>query len=186
MTDKKKKEIFNIPNLITLLRFILIPVFIQLYAMKDEKGRLLAAAVFAVAACSDWLDGFLARKFNQITPLGEALDPLADKLMQTVAVLCLYFQDTIKLWIVALFIIKEILMISISSILFSKEKHCIPSRWYGKISTAFFFFIVFVTIAFKDIPPVVIDAGFSVAVILAVYSFIRYSLVYLDHKKYNR
>lgn len=79
----------NIPNLLTLLRVLLIPVFILLFYLPFAWSYLAASAVFAIASLTDWLDGYLARRWEQSTPFGAFLDPVADKLMVAVALVML-------------------------------------------------------------------------------------------------
>ncbi|WP_177419220.1 CDP-diacylglycerol--glycerol-3-phosphate 3-phosphatidyltransferase [endosymbiont of Lamellibrachia barhami] len=80
---------WNIPNLLTLLRIVLIPVFVLIFYLPVEWARIGCAAVFSLAAVTDWLDGFLARRWGQVSPFGAFLDPVADKLMVAVALLLL-------------------------------------------------------------------------------------------------
>ena len=75
----------NIPNALTLFRIVLIPVFVLLFYLSFPGSHLATAAVFGLAGITDWLDGYLARKLGQATPLGAFLDPVADKLMVAVA-----------------------------------------------------------------------------------------------------
>ena len=75
----------NLPNILTLSRIIMIPVFVVVFYLPVEWRYLASAAIFALAAATDWLDGYLARKLNQSTPFGAFLDPVADKLMVAVA-----------------------------------------------------------------------------------------------------
>ena len=79
----------NIPNLITVLRVLLIPIFILLFYMPYHWSYMAASSVFAFAAATDWLDGYLARRLEQSTPFGAFLDPVADKLMVAVALVLL-------------------------------------------------------------------------------------------------
>ncbi|KPW36004.1 CDP-diacylglycerol--glycerol-3-phosphate 3-phosphatidyltransferase [Pseudomonas tremae] len=88
----------NIPNLITVLRVLLIPIFILLFYMPYHWSYMAASAVFAFAAATDWLDGYLARRLEQSTPFGAFLDPVADKLMVAVA-LVLLVQAHANLWL---------------------------------------------------------------------------------------
>lgn len=88
----------NIPNLLTLLRVFLIPFFILLFYLPFPASHLAASAVFALAAATDWLDGYLARKLGQSTPFGAFLDPVADKLMVAVA-LVLLVEEHANLWL---------------------------------------------------------------------------------------
>lgn len=81
--------IINIPNTITLVRMVLIPVFVLLFYLPFEWCYAASAVVFAVAGLTDWLDGYLARRLNQSTPFGAFLDPVADKLMVVFALVLL-------------------------------------------------------------------------------------------------
>ena len=79
----------NLPNIITLARIFLIPVFVVLYLVPGQWTYILTAAMFGLAAFTDWLDGYLARKLNQTTPFGAFLDPVADKLIVVSALVLL-------------------------------------------------------------------------------------------------
>lgn len=81
--------LWNAPNILTLLRIVLIPVFIGAYYLPHPKASVLAMALFILAALTDWLDGFLARRLNQSSPFGAFLDPVADKLMVVTALILL-------------------------------------------------------------------------------------------------
>ena len=80
---------WNIPNILTLLRIVLIPVFVLVFYLPFWWARLACALVFALAAVTDWFDGYLARRWSQTSPFGAFLDPVADKLMVAVALLLL-------------------------------------------------------------------------------------------------
>jgi CDP-diacylglycerol--glycerol-3-phosphate 3-phosphatidyltransferase len=82
-------SLINIPNALTLLRIILIPVFVVLFYLPQHWSNAASAVVFALAGVTDWLDGYLARRLNQSTPLGAFLDPVADKLMVVIALVLL-------------------------------------------------------------------------------------------------
>ncbi|MTW21955.1 CDP-diacylglycerol--glycerol-3-phosphate 3-phosphatidyltransferase [Allochromatium palmeri] len=84
---------WNLPNILTLLRIVLIPVFVVVFYLDSVWVPYAAAAVFGAAALTDWLDGYLARKWNQTSPLGAFLDPVADKLMVAVALVVLLQAD---------------------------------------------------------------------------------------------
>lgn len=88
----------NIPNLLTVLRVLLIPIFILLFYLPFSWSYWAASAVFAIAAATDWLDGYLARRLEQSTPFGAFLDPVADKLMVAVALVLLVDEHS-NLWL---------------------------------------------------------------------------------------
>ena len=85
--------VYNVPNLLTLLRILLIPVFVLTFYLPVGWGNLAAAAVFVLAALTDLLDGYLARRLEQVSPLGAFLDPVADKLMVATALVVLVQAD---------------------------------------------------------------------------------------------
>lgn len=103
----------NIPNLLTALRVLLIPIFIVLFYLPTPGNHLWAAAIYGLAAITDWLDGYLARRLKQSTPFGAFLDPVADKLMVTVTlVLLAHQQDNLWLTLCAVIIIGREIVIS--------------------------------------------------------------------------
>ena len=89
---------FTIPNMLTLLRLLLIPVFIGVFYLPYTWAPMVAAAVFGIAALTDWLDGYIARKFNQMSPFGAFLDPVADKVM-IAATLILLTDHYASIWL---------------------------------------------------------------------------------------
>ncbi|MEK6693258.1 MAG: CDP-alcohol phosphatidyltransferase family protein, partial [Nitrospirota bacterium] len=99
-----ESRFFNIPNTITLLRILLIPVFILLLISPNPFNALAAAFVFTIASLTDWLDGYIARKSGQVTKLGILLDPIADKLLIAAALILLVDMDKIPSWIAVVII----------------------------------------------------------------------------------
>jgi len=129
--DKKSAEnIWNMANVLTLFRVVLIPVFIWIY----RKGYLIAAlAVFLLASLTDWLDGRVARKYNTITKFGIVMDPLADKLLCVTALAFLASSGKAN-WIpVTPIIVKEVILI-IGSIGLIKKDIVLPSQRIGKVA----------------------------------------------------
>ena len=85
-----KKDVFTIPNMLSLFRLSLIPVYVSIYLnARTDRDYLLAGSILAVSCLTDLVDGYIARKFNQISNLGKLLDPFADKLTQLTLVICL-------------------------------------------------------------------------------------------------
>ena len=84
----------NLPNIITLARILLVPVFVVIYLWPGDGTYLIAATLFGLAAATDWLDGYLARRLNQTTPFGAFLDPVADKLIVVSALTVLLAQHS--------------------------------------------------------------------------------------------
>lgn len=125
----------HVPNILTIIRFLLIPVII-LFAFQDN--YIATILVLTLSGLTDILDGYIARKFNFITNFGKLMDPLADKATQIALLGTLTIQKIIPLWIIVIVIIKEFLMISGASFLYGKEL-VVSSKWYGKLATVLFY-----------------------------------------------
>lgn len=137
----------NIPNILTLLRFLLIPVFIYVFYSGAENSIILAFYVFLLAGITDVLDGYIARKYNVITKWGQAMDPLADKLMQITVLACLTHRQYIPLWVILVIGAKETLLIFGSMVLYyCGNKLVIPSNNFGKTATVFFYGAIFAVV----------------------------------------
>ena len=127
----------NIPNILTIFRLCLIPVYIAVFALSGE-SKNSAAIIFIAASITDVLDGYIARKFNMTTKVGQLLDPLADKLMQLTVVISLLIADILPLWFVVILAIKECLMIAGGALLYSQKKY-VKSNIFGKLNTVILF-----------------------------------------------
>lgn len=86
-------SMYNIPNLLTLFRIVLIPIFVAVFYLPSTWAHIATASIFALAAFTDWLDGYLARRWEQVSPLGAFLDPVADKLMVAAALVLVVQAD---------------------------------------------------------------------------------------------
>jgi CDP-diacylglycerol---glycerol-3-phosphate 3-phosphatidyltransferase len=120
----------NLPNLLTLIRIFLVPLLVVVLLTRWG-GPLLGPAIFGAAVATDWLDGYLARRRNQITRLGILLDPLADKLLVSAALLSLVEMDVIAAWIVWIIIGREFAVTGLRSIVASRGV-LIPASLLGK------------------------------------------------------
>lgn len=125
-------DLWNVPNIISLIRLALIPVFVWL-VVKNEYGW--AGVLLAVIGATDWIDGYLARKLGQVTELGKFLDPLADRLAVIVAVIAGLITHVLPIGFAAALIIREVL-IGIGAIYgWSKGVTKLDVRWLGKAAT---------------------------------------------------
>lgn len=124
----------NLPNSLTLLRIILIPVFVVVIGVRIPHGDLMAAIIFIVAALTDSLDGYLARKYEQVTKLGIILDPLADKLLITAALICLVELGRLPGWIAIVILGREFAVSGLRAVK-AEEGIIIPASRLGKLKT---------------------------------------------------
>lgn len=129
-------QILNAPNIVTLFRIACIPVMVVLLASPSRESGFWAAAVFAVASATDWLDGHLARRMGIVTVFGKFLDPIADKLIVTAALVMLLPFNRIPAWIVLVILSREIVITGLRSIA-SSEGIVIHASDLGKYKTIF-------------------------------------------------
>lgn len=132
-----KGDIFTIPNLLTLLRLALIPVYSSIYL--DAEQPQLAAGILAFSCLTDLLDGYVARRFHMVSNLGKFLDPLADKITQLTVLLCLSTRYNLVNALIPLFVVKECMQTALAYVHFRNGKTLGGALWTGKISTAYFF-----------------------------------------------
>lgn len=112
-----------IPNILTIIRLIFVPVFALVYFSPLENARYLALVIFIVAGITDVLDGYIARRYNLVSVVGTALDPLADKLMLLTTLTCLFISGHLPLIVLVIMYLKEFtLMISGLIMYFHKKK----------------------------------------------------------------
>lgn len=129
----------NIPNSLTLLRILLIPVLVAVFYLPFENHLLYAAGVFGVAALTDWFDGYLARRLQQMTPLGAFLDPVADKLMVATALVLLVERHVSVLFTLAACVIigREIVVSALREWMAELgERTSVAVSYVGKVKTA--------------------------------------------------
>jgi CDP-diacylglycerol--glycerol-3-phosphate 3-phosphatidyltransferase len=108
--ERLRNELLNAPNLLTLARIALIPVYLGFLAYENRHNSFLAAVVFAIAAITDWLDGWLARISHSVTTLGKFLDPLADKLIVLSALVMLERLGRVPVWVIVVILARELLI----------------------------------------------------------------------------
>jgi len=178
-----------VPNLISIFRICLVPVFITIYFIYERETKIYAILVYALASLSDFLDGFLARNFKPSSNLGKFLDPLGDKLMTIAVMVCITISGLLPIWAVLVAGIKEILM-AIGGFVVHKVAHVEipPSNLLGKVSTVVFF-LVCVTVMSVDLPDAAVVGMISGAIFLALLTFASYirtyALVMKDREKKN-
>jgi cardiolipin synthase len=175
-------ELLNIPNILTIIRFALIPVFAY-YLYTGE--YITAVLVFLLAGATDILDGFIARKLCMSSNWGKIADPMADKLMQITALVVLSaFKGIVPLWLLIFVVVKELFMALGGLFLYRQKKHVVSADWYGKMASVVFF-IVIIFIMLKDtvsfIPDVQVLVG--VAFIAILFAFFMYIKTFIRIKR---
>ncbi|MBQ6824927.1 MAG: CDP-diacylglycerol--glycerol-3-phosphate 3-phosphatidyltransferase [Clostridia bacterium] len=171
----------NIPNFLTILRLFMVPAFILAY-LHGGNGRFLAAGLFVLAGLTDVLDGYLARKLNQITDFGKLADPAADKLMQLSALLCLCIARRLPLWILLVYAVKEVLQVLGGLRLLNIRKYVVYSKWSGKIASVLLFVVITVIIMTTEqqIPLSAATWMMVICLIATVIAFFDYVSMYIN------
>ena len=155
----------NIPNILSVIRIGFVPAFVVVYFANEGSMKVYAALIYMVAALTDFLDGFLARKYNLITNLGKVLDPLGDKIMTFAALICITIDKVIPIWAVIVFFVKESLMGVGGLLIYKKAGTEIPqSNYMGKLSTVIFFITCITLMLFVNIPDNIAAILISVAI----------------------
>jgi len=163
-----------------------VPVFVIAYFTDDGDIKYYAILVYFIAALSDFLDGFIARRVNAQSKLGKLLDPLGDKLMTFTVLICITITRPILLWAVLVFFIKEILM-GIGGLVLHKKAHVElpPANFIGKMST-FIFYAVCIAMMLFRIPDYVAVILTSAAIGLALIALTGYIISYIKIMKSRR
>lgn len=165
----------NIPNILTIIRILLIPFILDAI----YKGNyILGIVLFTISGITDVLDGIIARKFNLISNFGKLMDPLADKLTQIAVLMVLVYARIIPLWILAIVIIKELIMVIGASFLYGKNV-VVYSKWYGKLATVLFYLAIVVSLIVKQLNLIGVWAYidltlYCLALICTIFSLFMY------------
>lgn len=175
-----KKEIFTIPNLLSLFRLLLIPLYISIYLnARDAADYYLASAILAVSCLTDLIDGQIARRFQMISTVGKILDPLADKLTQFTLVICLSIKYPILLVLVVLIFVKEIFQLVAGILRFKKGKMLKGAQITGKICTTVLFISLILLVMLPDISYKAVQIITAINFVFLMIAFIDYIVVYL-------
>ncbi len=177
--ENKLAKNFNIPNLLSIFRILLIPIFIVFYMMADGSQRIYyayAAGALVISGLSDLFDGVIARKYNQITDLGKILDPLADKLTQVAVVICIAIkmQSVVLAAALMIFVVKEFLMLLGGLLILRRNITIQGSKWYGKVATAVFYIVMAAISLFDSISTTTALIMVLVAAMFMLFAFSQY------------
>jgi len=196
------RDITKLPNLLTLVRIALIPLFVYVFLWEDgmiqadidmmEKtnGYLLAAIIVVISGLTDAADGYIARKFNMITDLGKALDPFADKLTQAAVVVCLVIRYNEIWWLVAalftFIVVKEITLLIMALLFLKKGQDLGGAKWFGKVSTIVFYVLVIVLIGAPSVNTLAAAIMMGVMFAFNILAFCLYMREYMTLYKQRK
>ncbi|MFL5870329.1 MAG: CDP-diacylglycerol--glycerol-3-phosphate 3-phosphatidyltransferase [Solirubrobacterales bacterium] len=162
----------NVPNVLTLARIVAVPVLVVALLDETPNGDVIAAAVFALAAITDGLDGYIARRRQQVTTFGKLMDPLADKLLVIAALISLVSLDRLAAWVAMVIIARELAVTGLRGVA-AERGVVIAASWLGKVKTLLQVAAIICLIAF-DPSPTWVDVLLYVAVAMTVISGLDY------------
>jgi len=158
----------NLPNRVTLVRIFLIPVFVAVVTLRIPYGDYIAAVIFILAASTDGLDGYIARKKKMVTNLGKLMDPLADKLLVSAALLVLVELQRLPAWVALIIIGREFAITGLRA-LAAADGNIIAARWLGKVKTVTQI-VAIVALFIRDLPLILGYTAMGVAVFFTIWS----------------
>jgi len=174
-------------NIITIIRIVMIPLFLVILLTEMQNKEFIAFAIFVIAAVTDSLDGYVARKYNEVSDLGKFLDPLADKLLVTAALIALVYLQEVETWVAAVIILRE-LFISAFRFYFLINNASFSASIPAKVKTTFqivalAILIIYRKMPFSDYLGLLGTAVLYIAVFLTVYSGAEYVIRFSRQSK---
>lgn len=177
-----KKDILTIPNLLSLFRLLLIPVYVILYLHAEEPADyFIAAAVLAVSCLTDMIDGKIARHFHMISNVGKILDPIADKTTQFTLIVCLTIRYPILLILVCLFVIKEGFQLIAGFRILRRGEILSGALISGKICTTVLFVSLIVLVLVPQVSQTTLYVITGLDCVFMLISFFDYAKLYFTH-----
>ena len=176
----------NLPNILTLIRMFLVPLFVGVFYC-EEGMRVYSALIFIVASLTDVLDGYLARKLNMSTKWGQLMDPLADKCMQLAVILTLFSVRLVPAWFLIILVLKELMLICGGIFLYSKKTY-VKANHAGKLNTVFLFLVMTLLLLLPSMNGTIKNILLGISAALTLLAGITYLYLYFvqnqSFKKY--
>ncbi len=174
MKNDTSTTIFTIPNLLSVFRITLIPLFIWLYTAKQD--YLMAAGVLLFSGITDIVDGYIARRFHMISNVGKVLDPAADKLTQLATLYCLLTRFPAMQILMILLIGKELFVGFTGLLVLKKNKEVFGSNWHGKAATFLLYAMIILHVVWHDIPLRYSNFTVALCIIMMTLSLVLYGV----------
>ena len=167
----------NTANYLTIARVVMIPIFLVLMYLDFPASRYWALGVYIVACLTDWVDGYIARHYNQVSDFGKFMDPLADKCLVMAALCCFVAEGSMAAWILAVVLVREFAVSGMRMVAVEKGR-VIAAGWSGKVKTAAT--MVCICLILFGFPHVLNLVCQGVILVTTVYSGVEYFCQNLD------
>ena len=168
-----QSKIWTIPNILSFFRLALIPFIVWSYFLNVP---YLCAGLIMLSGITDLLDGYIARRFNMVSALGKALDPVADKLTLLAILVCVGIHNPILFILVGIFALKEIFMGVQGLMIIKRTGTTYSAQWHGKMTTAALYISMLLLIVWTNIPQLAVEIILIVCSILVLFSLLMYSI----------
>ena len=173
----KKEQILTVPNLLSLLRLMMIPLIIWLYC--GAKRYYAAVGVIILSGLTDVADGIIARKCNMVSDFGKILDPVADKLTQGAVIICLATKYKLMIPLIIEFALRELCMLVMGYMTIKNQDSVNSAKWYGKLTTVVLYAVMILLILFPHIPNTAANGMILACGLIMLFSFVMYVRFYL-------
>ncbi|MBR3865306.1 MAG: CDP-alcohol phosphatidyltransferase family protein [Clostridia bacterium] len=173
-TEKYRKKIITLPNILSFFRICLIPVIVWLYCVK--KDYLMTTLVLILSAITDIADGIIARHYGMISDFGKAFDPIADKLTQFAMLLCLTFRFRLMAIPAAVLFVKEISAGIMSLMAIHRSGEVEGADWHGKVSTALLYGTMILHLIWFNIPAAISTSLIIICTAMMLLSAVLYAI----------
>ena len=180
---KGKEQILTIPNLLSLIRIIMIPFIVWAYLGLENEYLVLGLII--LSALTDIVDGFIARRFHMVSDFGKILDPIADKLTQGTVLICLALEYKLIRILIIIFAVKELIMGVMGAITLKKYGEVNSAKWYGKVTTTLLYAVMMCLVVFPNIGEVVANILICICIAVVVLSLLLYMNFYRGVWKEN-
>lgn len=173
----KKEQILTVPNLLSLLRLLMIPLIIWLYC--GAKRYYAAVGVIILSGLTDVADGIIARKCNMVSDFGKILDPVADKLTQGAVIICLATKYKLMIPLIIEFALRELCMLVMGYMTIKNQDSVNSAKWYGKLTTVVLYAVMILLILFPQISNGIANGMIVGCSVMLLFSFAMYVRFYL-------
>lgn len=184
MEDNKNYKIITIPNMLSILRLVLVVVFAVLYDNDNSfSENVPALLVLLVSGITDFLDGRIARRYNMISEVGKILDPIADKVTEAVIAICLWEKYALMKVMFIVLVIKEIFMCVSGAIVIKITKINNGAKWFGKVSTFIFYIVTICLLLLPRIKNIYANTLIWICIFFMLFSLVMYAATYIKMLK---
>ena len=168
-----KGKILTIPNLLSLVRILLIPIFVWFYHIQNIPATVITLTASAV---TDVLDGLIARRFHMVSDFGKALDPFADKLTQFAMLCCLLVSFPQMIWLIFVLVVKELYLLLLQLTVIQHTDVVLGAAWYGKVTTVLLYAVMLLHLVWQELPPELSWALVFLCMFMLLLSGVLYSI----------